>query len=66
MYTTEQQRLREQEFFKWFEQIEKIMNDHDVPAHQIVNVRQVWDIAFSTGYSLGIIKAADIALNTND
>jgi hypothetical protein len=56
---------REQEFFEWFDQIEDIMKEHDIPAHQVVNVREVWDIAWKYGEVAGMEKSVEIVKGDN-
>lgn len=41
--------VSEDNFFTWFDEAQAIADKHDVEIHQIYNVRQVWDLAFTAG-----------------
>ena len=41
--------ISENQFFDWFDQAQAIADLHGVEVSKIYNVRQVWDLAFSSG-----------------
>jgi hypothetical protein len=51
---------REQEFWKWYDPIQATAEKHEVSIYQIVNARQIWDIAYATGKADGLTEAAEI------
>ena len=43
----------EQQFFQWFDQWQALADKHEVTIYQIVNARQIWDLAYSAGKADG-------------
>jgi hypothetical protein len=51
---------REEEFWKWYDPIQAIAERQDVSIYQIVNAREIWDIAYATGKVDGVNEVMDI------
>ena len=51
---------REAAFFEWYEPIKEIADRNDVTIYQIVNAREIWDFAYTTGKSDGLSEAMSI------
>lgn len=41
--------ISENKFFEWFDHAQALADKHNVEIHNIYNIRQVWDYAFSAG-----------------
>lgn len=57
---------REAAFFEWFEPIQQLTEKHNVTIYQIVNAREIWDFAYTTGKSDGLSEAMSIVKGDNN
>lgn len=51
---------REQAFFENYDKWNAIAEKHEVSIYQIVNAREIWDIAYTTGKADGLTEATEI------
>lgn len=51
---------REQEFWLWYEPIQATADKHGVSIYQVVNARQIWDMAYTTGKLDGVNETTNI------
>ncbi len=51
---------REQAFWEWYEPIQALADKHEVSIYQVVNARQIWDMAYATGKLDGMNEVAEI------
>jgi hypothetical protein len=57
---------REEKFFEWYEPIQQMADKHGVTIYQIVNAREIWDFAYTTGKSDGLSEAMSIVKGENN
>jgi hypothetical protein len=50
----------EASFFEMYDAVMVYADKHGVPFHQIMSVREVWDLAYKTGHCDGMTQALDI------
>lgn len=36
-------------FFEMYDLVSNYANEHNIPTHQVVSIREVWDLAYKTG-----------------
>lgn len=57
---------REAAFFEHYNMWAELAEKHDVTIYQIVNARQIWDLAYTTGKSDGVTEAMEIVKGSNN
>ncbi len=57
---------REAAFFEWYEPIQQMADKHNVTIYQVVNAREIWDMAYTTGRAAGIAEAMEIVKGENN
>jgi hypothetical protein len=57
---------REQAFWEWYDPIKETADRHGVEIYQLVNARQIWDMAYSTGKVDAMNEVAEIMKPTVD
>jgi hypothetical protein len=49
-------------FFEHYDKWAELADKHGVTIYQIVNAREIWDIAYATGRADGVTEVADIVM----
>jgi hypothetical protein len=52
--TNEQKEKQEQKFWEFWATLEKISEDHNIEIHKIYNIRQIFDLAYTYGYTASL------------
>lgn len=51
MSDKEKAERKEQKFFEWYTQMKSIAEEHNQEINNMLNVRQIFDIAYTFGYT---------------
>ena len=57
---------KETAFFEWYEPVREMADKHGVTIYQIVNAREIWDMAYTTGKADGMTEAMGIVKGENN